>query len=90
MYFEGGDYDPNELLSKVDPETGHEVIQRKGNTIPSGLVSLYTLFDKHDRYIKEQKKTRTRSMEHYDKHNIGMNEDPKLVNISNWCMEEEK
>ena len=29
-------------------------------------------------------------MEHYEKGNIGMDEDPKLVNIGNWCMEKEK
>lgn len=50
-YFEGGEYDPNEVLSKVDPEIGHEFIQLKGNKIPKGLVSLEKLFDKHDRYI---------------------------------------
>ena len=78
------------MLSEVDPKIGHEVIQLKGNMIPKSLVSLEKLFDKHDRYIKEQQNERTRSMEHYEKHNIGTDEDPKLVNIGNWCTDEEK
>ena len=30
IYFEGGEYDPNEVLSKVVPKISHEVIQLKG------------------------------------------------------------
>ena len=36
MYFEGGEYDPNEVLSKVDLEISHEVIQLKGKKFTKG------------------------------------------------------
>lgn len=90
MYFEGSENAPNEIIFNKDPNTGQEVFQLKGNKIPKGLISLEKLFDKHDRYVKEQQKTRTSFLGQYEKYNIGTEDNPTLVNSSNWCTDEEK
>ncbi|XP_059071744.1 uncharacterized protein LOC131869725 [Cryptomeria japonica] len=68
------------------------VIQLKGNKIPKGLVSLERLFDRHDAFKKgkDERIPVVQDAGGYERVNIGIEENPKYVNLGKCCTPAEK
>lgn len=101
LFFEGSSFTHREAVIEVsnasktveDKESLEEpdssIIQWKGNKIPKGLVSLENIFDKHDRYIQNQRNSSERTSAEYQQINIETVNKPRLVNLATCCTIEE-
>lgn len=64
-----------------EEEKEPEILHLKGNTIPKGMVSLESLFDKHDQFVKKKGEQKSSGSSEVEKVDIGLENDPKVVLI---------
>lgn len=91
MNFEGStNVKGGDSMARDEKNTGSNVFQLKGNKIPSHLISLERLFDRHDAYIKREREKKVKTCDEYDGINIGTEINPKMINIGKCCTSKER
>lgn len=89
-FFKGSKNECNEFCPDIGGGSKKEVFQLKGNRIPRGLVSLERLFDRNDRYVKENVSQTANTSGEYEKINLGDENNPKMVNLGKCCNPKER
>lgn len=91
--FSNSSFDGNHSLTSQqnikEEDKESEILQLKGNTIPKGLVTLESLFDKNDQFVKNDEKKPSSSPD-TEKVNIGFENDPKIVLIGKCLSHKER
>ncbi|XP_059075436.1 uncharacterized protein LOC131875353 [Cryptomeria japonica] len=89
LSFDGNSPSTSQKTTKEE-EKEPEILQVKGNTIPKGLLSLKSLFNKHDQFMKKKSEHKSSGSSEVEKIDIGFENDPKVVLLGKCLTQKER
>ena len=80
---------PDEKPEDDELEDDDGILNLKTNTIPKGMVELERIFDR-DESTLNRRETQEKGIKECDSYNLGIDEEPKMVQIGKVCNQQER